>query len=301
VTPLFDERTTPRPRDVRPYLLDSATRRAVNVALATKRPLLLRGDPGSGKSTLARFVADYLVWDYDDEVITSRTQAQDLLYRFDVVRRLADYNLLKPGDPRPSDTRYVEPGILWRAFDPASAGRHGNASGKVELKRGAVVLLDEIDKADPDVPNDLLVVIESQWFKIPELLAKIEAPTPRRPMLVMITTNGERELPRAFLRRCIACDLPPSDPDLMVKIAKLHFPNASDAVLGEVYKVVVAIHAEVKLREQRPSTAEFLDAVRALSELDAMDPSKTIGTPEQIIHAALWKLAAPETKTTKHA
>jgi MoxR-like ATPase len=290
---LFDEREVKRerPSDLPPYIMSDTTRLAVNVALATERPLLLRGDPGSGKSTLARYVAFCKDWDYEAGVITSRTEARDLLYRFDAVRRLSDYSLpRKEGSKPPGNETYIEPGVLWRAMHPERAKDFGEKASNPqptasEIKQGVVVLLDEIDKADPDVPNDLLVVLESRWFALPELGKDEVIRSPRtRPMLVMITSNGERDLPSAFLRRCIACDLPRHQPGELRTIAEKHFPGVTKEVLDAVEAGAKRASDEVQGDQLPPSTAEYLDAVRALREVD-----KKFGTPAQIVRSALWK------------
>src|SRR5687767_783409 len=188
---------------------------AVNVALATRRPLLVRGPSGSGKSSLARNVANFLNWRYYETVISSRTQARDLLWEVDLLRRLnaaQAQDRVLGADLAP----YVTPGVLWWAFDRPGALRHGKAvkaadSGQQAPKEPgeqkhpaarAVVLIDEIDKADPDVPNNLLVPLGSLQFRVEETGALVETDAKRAP-LVFITTNDERELPAAFLRRCV--------------------------------------------------------------------------------------------------
>src|SRR5262249_18525377 len=156
---------------------------------------------------------------YEQEIITSRIQAQDLKWRFDAVRRLADAQPRSGPTPHPpgslvdDDRRYVEPGVLWRAFNLELALTVGKrAAGSppgVEPPanpapgRGVVVLIDEIDKADPDVPNDLLVVLADRWFKVDDLDdQEVRAPEDLA-LFMVITTNGERDLPAAFVRRCV--------------------------------------------------------------------------------------------------
>ena len=182
----------PDRRDGRVYLLSEELRLAVEVALATGRPLLLRGAPGSGKSSLAAFIARNLRYRYYEHTVTATTQAQDLLWRFDTVRRLSDAQVRKADDPPLQDADYVEPGVLWWAFDRDSARRRGAAeqherqegqaiepSAELNAERlpdRAVVLIDEIDKADPDVPNGLLEPLSSGSFLVYETGAKIERP-----------------------------------------------------------------------------------------------------------------------------
>ena len=204
---------------------------AVNVALATGRPLLVRGPSGSGKSSLARNVAHVLKHRYYETVISSRTQARDLLWEVDLLRRLNDAQSLK--DAFDADlSRYVMPGPLWWAFDRESALRHSTAAAEPGPEQKypdapAVVLLDEIDKADPDVPNNLLVPLGSLRFLVEETGEQVKA-TPGKAPLVFITTNDERELPTAFLRRCVEIILPAAPDERLVQIGKAHFPHFDD-------------------------------------------------------------------------
>lgn len=246
---------------------------AVNVALATERPLLVSGPSGCGKTTLASDIGRVLGWGFEKEVITSRTQAADLQYKVDHLSRLQDATgqarELKPMK------EYVTSGVLWRAFDPAGARerRASIAASAVVVRMqppkpgsGVVVLLDEIDKADPDVPNNLLEPLGEYRFAVPDLDgALVEA---QRTPLVVITTNNERRLPDAFIRRCVEVQVDYLKlPDLK-EIAGRHFPaklagyrarHADFDLLDRVYQVIGT---------NEVSTAEYLDTVSAALNLD---------------------------------
>jgi MoxR-like ATPase len=272
---LGDDDETPRGRDIREgsvYVWPDEIVLVVRVAMATGRPLLLRGLPGSGKSSLAAFVARSMRWNYFEHVITSRTQAQDLQWTFDAVRRLRD----AMSDRDLDEGAYVDPGVLWWAYDPRGARVRGFGGGLPNNIREAtppgelrgidhpgVVLLDEIDKADPDVPNDLLVALGSLCFRVAETGLAVEA---GRTPLIVITTNKERALTPAFLRRCVIHELKPHNPDRLVEIAKAHFPHHSDHVdlFRKIADRVDAFRKGAATDEVlAPSTAEYLDAVRA--------------------------------------
>jgi MoxR-like ATPase len=255
---------------------------AVNVALVTGRPLLIFGAAGSGKSSLAASIARTLGWRYYEHVITSRTQAQDLLYGFDVVRRLADAqaaSALSEAERRAFRTdlnRYIEPGVLWWAFDRESASCRGATEGQQapsavdpgrigERSAPAVVLIDEIDKADPDVPNNLLVALGSLTFMVGETETLVAAAAPP---LIIITTNEERDLPAALLRRCVTVRLPMPDSRSLVEIAEAHFGKERSTDYARIAERTVALAREYTSRGGRPpSTAEFLDCVRACLKL----------------------------------
>lgn len=245
-----------------PYVYTDAIVMAVNAALATRRPLLLRGAPGCGKSTLARDVAIAMDREFAEKVITSHTRATDLLWEFDAVGRLSD------SGPQPELARdrknYVRRGVLWNAFAPPSP------------QRGAVVLLDEIDKADPDVPNDLLVPLGEERFTVTDCAPPLEV-VRIRDVLVIITTNGERELPPAFLRRCVALTLedPSKDRKTLALIAEHHLkalyqekktstPPLDVELLDQIVERVDALTSPAV---RRPGTAEILDAFKACMEL----------------------------------
>jgi MoxR-like ATPase len=286
--PTEPARPAPDPRDGLVYVMSDETGLAVRVAEATGRPLLLRGEPGSGKSSLAAFIARQRRWRYYEHVVTSRTQARDLLWTYDSVRRLADAEALKDGAAL---NDYVEPGALWWAFARGPAQRRGAPAGAplgrpaVEPNAGmnerrsaehAVVLIDEIDKADPDMPNGLLVPLGSNEFTVTETGTKIR-PARHSRRIVVITTNEERALPQAFLRRCVVLWLKlPEDAQAaaswLVTIARAHHPgaftSANEALARAIAGELIALRADAARQALRaPSTAEFLDAVRACGTL----------------------------------
>jgi MoxR-like ATPase len=286
----------PDRRDGRVYVMSDEIDLAVKVALATGRPLLIRGEPGSGKSSLAAYVAREKVWRYYEQVVTSRTQSQDLLWTFDSVRRLADAEVRQPGAVL-HDHDYVEPGVIWWAFARDFALRRGAPDGlpliapaveqneKVNNTRSpdhAVVLIDEIDKADPDMPNGLLVPLGSNEFIVSETNTVIRSASGSEAdgsnmsrHLIIITTNEERALPQAFLRRCVVVWLSHPDEDRLIDIAKAHieiskekFTAADDALTHELAAELVKVRSAAKQQALRPpSTAEFLDALRACRAL----------------------------------
>ena len=267
---------------------------ALNISLATRRPLLISGEPGSGKTSLARFAAHALGQVFYRETITSRTQASDLLSSFDGLQRLghAQINQIKPTQT------YVVPGKLWWALSPQSAGRRGRnvladapALEDPGMKSAegdgskAALLLDEIDKADPDVPNDLLEALDERGFTVPETGDRI-APE-RKNVLIMLTTNGERELPPAFLRRCVTLELPKPAEDWLVDIARRRFGSGAGVVEDDFYRrlaqeVMRLRHEAEELGRRPPSTSEFVDAIACCRELLAetrfdADPGETRG------------------------
>jgi MoxR-like ATPase len=287
-------------RDGKVYVFTREIELAVNVALVTGRPLLVRGAPGSGKSSLAPSVARRLGWRYYEEVVSSRTQARDLLWQFDTLQRL-NHATLQKTSLKP-DAEYVRPGALWWAFNRESARTRGglgttaSVESHTELndaakpEAGAVVLLDEIDKADPDVPNDLLVPLGSLEFKVTDLGdLRVQAV---RPPLVVITSNDERDLPRAFLRRCAVVDLPRPDRGRLLEIARQHFGN--DPEREKLYAKLVdrleALANEVSRDRRAPSTPELLDAIGSWLRLE-LPLDADSDTAKEIERLTLKKLA----------
>ena len=253
------------------YVYSPRLKLAVNVALATGRPLLVRGAPGWGKSSLASAVARYFGWRYLEKVISSRTQARDLMLEVDLLRRLSDAQARGRLDL--DWRRYIRPGLLWKAFDPAGADRqdhyflHGTEgperNGSQVDTKPAVVLLDEMDKAEPDVPNNLLVALGSLQFTVDEIGTTPVKAQPALAPLIIVTTNDERDLPRAFLRRCVELELPAVDDtdgsgrkELLVQIGVEHLAGRLDETfVREVADLVRSTENDQVVR-RRPAPAE---------------------------------------------
>jgi MoxR-like ATPase len=225
------------------YVTSEPLRNAVNVAIALKRPLLIRGEPGTGKTLLAHSIAHglgkkILVWN-----IKSTTKAQEGLYVYDTVQRLNDSRF---GDKDVSDIKqYIKLGKLGQAF---------------VSPQQVVLLIDEIDKADLEFPNDLLNELDEMSFYIPETEETISAV--HRP-IVVITSNAEKELPDAFLRRCIFHYIEFPDPELMEEIVRVHFPDIENNLLREALKTFYALRQIDDFRK-KPSTSELIDWIQAL-------------------------------------
>lgn len=287
-------------RDGRLYRYTPDIKLAVRVALAIERPLLVFGPSGCGKSSLVFNVARLLRRRYYEFVVSSRSEARDLYYRFDAVRRLGEAQLgAGGGDNWRSFHPFIEPGPLWWVFSPESARRRGSqraVEGQTsaidpgrwpndyadpvdrtcavdDVNVPAVLLIDEIDKADPDFANNLLVPLGSRQFLVEETgdLVKLgrgndstESP------LVIITSNRERELPPAFVRRCVVLEIQPPSLEDLIDIARVHFPGADEAEMETWHRVATLT---TELRRQDPISApEFLDAIRAISRLGSTEP-----------------------------
>jgi len=287
------------------YVYDDEIILAVNVALTINRPLFVSGEPGSGKTVLAASVAAVKSWRFYSRVITSRTHAQDLEWSFDALRRLGDAQTSHAGqnELKPRGF-YVEPGVLWWAFSPETARLRGMK--EVEVPEAArvpdpsfgkggqedsVVLLDEIDKAEPDVPNDLLEPLDLRQFTVEE--TQFEVRQEKGKVLVIITTNGERELPPAFLRRCVSLELKPPTESWLTDIAAKRFGDGDQVLHRRIAADVMQLRQQAKrLGLRAPSTAEYLDAIRVCHELGISCDSATW---KQAARAVLWKHEAEPT------
>ncbi len=225
------------------YVASVPLRNAVNVSIALGRPLLIRGEPGTGKTLLATSISQGLdkrliVWN-----IKSTTKAQEGLYVYDTVQRLNDSRF---GDKDVSDiSHYIRLGKLGEAFD---------------ADEQVVLLIDEVDKADLEFPNDLLNELDVMSFYIPETQQTISAK--HRP-IVIITSNAEKELPDAFLRRCVFHYIEFPDREMMEEIVRVHYPDIEKNLLKEALKVFYALRNVDEFRK-KPSTSELLDWLQAL-------------------------------------
>ena len=243
---------------------------AVNAAITLERPLLIKGEPGTGKTMLAMEVADALGMPFHEWHIKSTTKASHGLYEYDAVSRLRDSQL---GDDRVQNiNNYIKRGMLWEAF---------------ASEKQAVLLIDEIDKADIEFPNDLLRELDRMEFYVYETKETVKAVN--RPV-VIITSNNEKELPDAFLRRCFFHYIRFPDEDTMEKIIAVHFPDIKKRLLKEAMEVFFSIR-DVNGIKKKPSTSELLDWIKLLLAED-IDPEALRGDSTKAIpqlHGALLK------------
>lgn len=234
------------------YVVSEELMRAVNISIALQKPLLIKGEPGTGKTMLAQAISTALnkkliIWN-----IKSTTKAQDGLYVYDVVQRLYDSQFGTSGVD--DIAKYVKLGKLGEAF---------------QSEEQVILLIDEIDKADLEFPNDLLWELDKMEFYIPETKETIQAK--QRP-IVIITSNAEKELPDAFLRRCIFHYIAFPEKELMQDIVKVHFPDLEQHLLDQVMEAFYWIRSLHNI-QKKPSTSEVIDWIQALT-IGGMDVDK---------------------------
>ncbi len=255
----------------RDYVATQDLEVAVNAAIVLERPLLVKGEPGTGKTVLAEEIAKsvkapLLTWH-----IKSTTKAQQGLYEYDAVSRLRDSQL---GDPRVSDiSNYIKRGKLWEAFT---------------LGERPVLLIDEIDKADIEFPNDLLLELDRMEFHVYETGETVRAN--KRP-IVVITSNNEKELPDAFLRRCFFHYIRFPDHETMEKIVAVHFPGIKRRLVEEALRIFFEVR-DVPGLKKKPSTSELLDWLKLLLNEDIGPETLRERDPKKLIpplHGALLK------------
>jgi MoxR-like ATPase len=253
------------------YIATEDLRVAVNAAIALERPLLVKGEPGTGKTILAHEIAKAVGAPLITWHIKSTTKAQQGLYEYDAVARLRDGQL---GDPRVKDiANYISRGKMWDAFT-------------ADVR--PVLLIDEIDKADIEFPNDLLLELDRMEFFVYETRQTVVA---RQRPIVIITSNNEKELPDAFLRRCFFHYIRFPDRETMAKIVEVHHPKLKQALLKEALGIFYEVR-DVPGLKKKPSTSELIDWIKLLLVEDispevmrAKDPGKLIPP----LHGALLK------------
>ena len=253
------------------YVATDDLKIAVNAAVTLERPLLVKGEPGTGKTELARQVSDALGLRMIEWNIKSTTRAQQGLYEYDAVNRLRDSQL---GDERVKDiSNYIKRGPLWHAFT---------------MNERSILLIDEIDKADIEFPNDLLQELDRMEFFVYETGETIKAS--QRP-IVIITSNNEKELPDAFLRRCFFHYIKFPEPDTMKEIVDVHFPDLKGMLVREAMNVFYDMR-DVPGMKKKPSTSELLDWIKLLLNEDITPEMLREQDPRKLIpplHGALLK------------
>jgi MoxR-like ATPase len=253
------------------YIATDDLKIAVNAAIVLERPLLIKGEPGTGKTLLAEEIAGAIGAPLISWHVKSTSKAQQGLYEYDAVSRLRDSQL---GDPRVSDIRnYIKPGKLWDAFTHPER---------------PVLLIDEIDKADIEFPNDLLLELDRMEFYVYETGEVVRAT--QRP-IVVITSNNEKELPDAFLRRCFFHYIRFPDADTMRAIVDAHYPGIKKRLVEEALRIFFDLREAPGLKK-KPSTSELLDWLRLLLNGDVSPETLRERDPKKLIpplHGALLK------------
>lgn len=255
------------------YLASDALSMAVNATIVLEKPLLIKGEPGTGKTVLAEAVADHLGTELIAWHIKSTTKAQQGLYEYDAVARLRDSQL---GDPNVANIdHYIRRGKLWQAFT---------------ADQRPVLLIDEIDKADIEFPNDLLLELDRMEFDVYETSERVRA---RQRPVVIITSNNEKELPDAFLRRCFFHYIRFPDKAEMQAIVRLHYPTLKDALLDEAMALFFELRDVEGLRK-KPSTSELLDWIRLLLADDIAPEAMRTREPGKLVPALYGALLKTE-------
>ena len=252
------------------YVATEDLKIAVNAAVTLERPLLVKGEPGTGKTELAKQVASSLGLQLYEWNIKSTTKAQQGLYEYDAVSRLRASHL---GDKKVEDVRnYIKKGKLWQAF---------------ESKEKVVLLIDEVDKADIEFPNDLLQELDKMAFHVYETGENVKAI--KRPV-VIITSNNEKELPDAFLRRCFFHYIRFPDQETLEKIVRVHYPNIKQNLLSTALAQFFELREQPGLKK-KPSTSEALDWLKLLlaEDLSATDLTKQGKNALPQLHGTLLK------------
>ncbi|MEI7867289.1 MAG: MoxR family ATPase [Candidatus Methylumidiphilus sp.] len=291
-----------------PYVFNETIAIVVDVALATHRPLLVSGNPGCGKSRLADAIAAVQGWSLLSMTMTSRTRLESLTAEVDQLRRLHDAQARPENSALKPDACYLKPGLFWWAFQPETARYRGMDPSEAETyqahlpyrgiqgkeKSHAVLLIDEIDKAEPDLPNDLLEPLDQKQFDLPDGFQVHDKTyiklSENIQLLTIITTNGERELPQAFLRRCVLLRLPDPEPDKLVEIALKHFPKGNQPRIKAIADKFPDFRVEAKSQSRRPpGISEFLDAINACEQCGIEVSDKDDSVWKKIENAVLVK------------
>jgi MoxR-like ATPase len=238
-----------------PYLPQKELVEAVNVSIQLERPLLIKGEPGCGKTRLARAVAYELGLPYEAWYVKSTSRARDGLYTYDAVGRLRDAQLAATGRIKDKDLKRID--------EPKTYVHYGPLGRAFQNEQRTVVLIDEIDKADIDFPNDLLLELDEQRFIVEETRQEIQA---KAPPIVFITSNDEKDLPDAFLRRCIFHYIEFPDKKQLIEIINAHFPNSPQRLVEKVIDRFWRLREEMEKERagKKVSTSELLDWLRVL-------------------------------------